>query len=121
RTSAGFPPSAQLHRQSGDGQSPTSETLPADANDPATYRLLLPRLTESFDYSITAGDARTRIHHVEMIPRPRIERIAIQYTPPAYTRSRPRRVDPADGEISGIPGTTVHLEIAASKPLREAM
>jgi hypothetical protein len=113
-----IPARATLYRQT--GSRPWAETElhpdPAAAN---VYRFSLPA-AESFSYYVTAGDGRSRQYHVEVVKRPQVEGLSLTYTPPPYTGRPPHQVDAADGEVGGIAGTRVAVELKATKPLQEA-
>ena len=74
----------------------------------------------SFDYYIASGDGRSRTFHVEIVPRPRVEKLDLAFTLPAYTGLARRRTADADGELAGIAGTKVEYELKSTKPLNEA-
>ena len=76
---------------------------------------------ESFDYYVAAGDGRSRQYHIEVVERPRVERLAVKLTPPPYTQQEPTASDDFDGEIVALCGTTVDFELTATKPLKEAV
>ncbi|HEV3024072.1 MAG TPA: hypothetical protein VGX76_16465, partial [Pirellulales bacterium] len=76
---------------------------------------------ESFDYYVAAGDGRSRQYRIDVVERPRVERLAVRYTPPPYTQHAPSTPEKFDGEIAGLCGTTVELELTATKPLKEAV
>src|SRR5262249_36008291 len=75
---------------------------------------------ESFDYYVVAGDGRSQKYHVEVVKRPQVKSIALTYAPPAYTALPPRKVAGSDGDVAGIAGTAVTIEIKATKPLQKA-
>jgi hypothetical protein len=112
------PATATLLRQGASGRWAGTELHP----DPAAanvFRLTLPA-SEAFSYYVTAGDGRSRTYHVEVVKRPQVEQLALTYTPPPYTGQPPRPAGVGDGEISGIAGTRVRVELKATKPLAEA-
>jgi hypothetical protein len=113
------PATAQLFRTGEQGWR-RPEVMQPDRNSPALFRHTVPQVTESFDYYIVVGDGRSRTYHAEMIKRPRVERLALTYTLPAYTALPPRTVADSDGEVSALAGTTVAVELTATKPLRES-
>jgi hypothetical protein len=112
------PATATLFRQAASGRWAGTELHP----DPAAanvFRLTL-AASESFSYYVTAGDGRSRTYHVEVVKRPQVEGLALTYTPPPYTGQPARPANGTDGEISGIAGTRVAVELKATKPLAEA-
>ena len=116
-----IPPSARLLRRNAEGRWVKME-MPADAKarDRDAFRVALPPAGSSFTYAIAAGDGRSRDFHVEVVKRPQVERLAVTYTPPAYTGLKPRRAAESDGEITGLAGTVAALELTATKPLQYA-
>lgn len=114
-----IPASAALLRRSGDGPW-ASSTMTADAKDRALFAVSLPRAAESFEYQVVAGDGRSRVFRLDVVKRPRVSGIALTYTPPAYTAKKAHRVPDSDGEISAVAGTSVAVELRATKPLKEA-
>jgi len=114
------PAQAQLLRRSpGDGPW-VAAAMEADPKGNGVFRVDLAQVTESFDYSLRAGDGRSRVHRVAVLKRPRVRALGVSYQPPAYTGLAARAIDRPDGEIAGLPGGLIALQVAASKPLEEA-
>jgi hypothetical protein len=112
------PARATLYRQT--GSRPWAETeLRPDAGAANVFRFNLPA-AESFSYYVAAGDGRSWQYHVEVVKRPQVEGLSLTYTLPPYTGRPPRQVDALDGEVGGIAGTRVGVELKATKPLQEA-
>jgi hypothetical protein len=86
------------------------------------FRFKAAQVTRSFTYYVAAGDAQSPEYQARVVKRPAVERLTLTYVRPAYTQTRPYRVDmPKDeGEISGIAATTVTVRVTASKALRRA-
>jgi hypothetical protein len=113
-----IPARALLYRQTGSRPWADTELRP-DPAEPNRFRFTVPA-TESFNYYITANDGRSQQYHVEVVKRPQVEAVALTYTLPPYTGQPPRRAGSVDGEVSGIAGTKVAVELKATKPLQEA-
>ena len=75
---------------------------------------------ESFDYYVAAGDARSEVFHVEAVKPPRLESLTLTYAFPAYLGKSEERVADSGGVVAAVAGTTVSLEMKATKPLKEA-
>jgi hypothetical protein len=118
RVEGEIPATALLYRQVGDRWQ--SSVMQPDKSASDIFRVSVPQATESFRYYIAAGDGRSREHQVEVVKRPQIANLTVTYTPPPYTSLPPRRVAESDGELSGIAGTKVALELKASKPLQDS-
>jgi hypothetical protein len=112
------PATARLHLETASGNWQLEDMHPDEKT--GTFRYTIAQVGSSFDYFITAGDGRSPTFQLEAVRPPQVARLSLVYTYPSYTGLKPRRIDGADGEISGIPGTTVRLELTATKPLRQA-
>jgi hypothetical protein len=114
-----IPASAQLHRKTGAGAWQVN-SMHADPTKDDTFRFEIKQATESFDYFITASDGQSPTFHIEVVKPPRIDKIAVTYTLPPYTAQPARTVTDSDGELAGLAGTAVSLELKTSKPLQES-
>jgi hypothetical protein len=106
-----------LHQVFGDGR--LGETALDGVGDD-TFRCELKSGTESFDYYLTAGDARSRPFRIDVVRAPRIDSLVVTYTPPAYTGLPARTDQSSGGDIAGLIGTRIDLELKTSKPVQEA-
>ncbi|HUY36625.1 MAG TPA: hypothetical protein VMV69_28075 [Pirellulales bacterium] len=91
------------------------------AQQKGRFGFTVQQANESFDYYVAAGDGHSRQYHIEVVERPRVERLAVKYTPPTYTQREPTANDDFDGEIAALCGSTVEFELTATKPLKEAV
>jgi hypothetical protein len=112
------PAAARLYRRAAGGEWRPAAMQPGDG--PGAFMLAVPQAAESFDYYVAAGDARSTTFHVEVVPRPRVSRIDVELTAPAYALTGTTKLEDTDGEIAALPGSRVELRVAASKPLKEA-
>ena len=93
------------------------EELVVDRADSVAYTF--PQVQRSFRYAIAAGDDRSPEYEVRVIDPPAVKHLRLHYQYPAYSQL-PDRIEEEGGDIQGLPGTRVALEIAASKPLSKA-
>ena len=93
------------------------EELVVDRADSVTYTF--PQVQRSFRYAIAVGDDRSPEYEVRVIDPPAVQRLRLHYQYPAYSQL-PDRIEEEGGDIEGLPGTRVALEIAANKPLSKA-
>ena len=93
------------------------EELVVDRADSVAYTF--PQVQRSFRYAIAAGDDRSPEYEVRVIDPPAVKHLRLHYQHPAYSQL-PDRIEEEGGDIQGLPGTRVTLEIAASKPLSKA-
>lgn len=127
KVSGAVPRTAQLYRKSGEGrwipvsvpviESPAQPT--ASAKGQELFRYNVTQAMSPFDFYIAAGDATSRVYHVDVVKRPQIEGISLTYRLPEYAGKEPQTVERSDGEIAGVCGTVVTVEFKFSKPLRE--
>ena len=93
------------------------EELVVDRADSVTYTF--PQIQRSFRYAIAVGDDRSPEYEVRVIDPPAVKRLRLHYQYPAYSQL-PDRLEEEGGDIQGLPGTRVSLEIAANKSLSKA-
>ena len=94
------------------------QTLPMSPMPNHKFVFRIKGLARPFDYFITAGDGRTKIRKIAMIPRPRIKRIRVQYKFPRYTRLPLEEKELRIKEIKAIEGTRVRLFLKTDLPIR---
>ncbi len=94
-----------------------TEELVVDRADSVTYTF--PQVQQSFRYAIAVGDDRSPEYEVRVINPPAVKRLRLHYQYPAYSELSDR-IEEEGGDIEGLPGTRVALEIAANKPLSKA-
>jgi hypothetical protein len=71
-------------------------------------------------YAVAAGGATSRWYSVEVIDRPFVAGIRLEYEFPAYSGLLPRTVDENTGDITALAGTRVTVTVTPSKPLESA-
>ncbi len=94
-----------------------SEELVVDRADSVAYTF--PRVQRPFRYAIAVGDDRSPEYEVRVIDPPAVQHMRLHYQYPAYSRL-PDRIEEDGGDIQGLLGTRVALEIAANKALSKA-
>ena len=93
------------------------EELVVDRADSVAYTF--PQVQRSFHYAIAVGDDRSPEYEIRVIDPPAVKRLRLHYQYPAYSRL-PDRIEEEGGDIQGLPGTRVALEVTANKPLSKA-
>lgn len=96
------------------------QTLPMSPMPNYRYVFRIKGLARPFDYFITAGDGRTQVCNVAMIPRPRITGMRAQYKYPRYTRLEPEEKELKLKEIKSIEGTRVRLFLKTDLAIKES-
>jgi hypothetical protein len=91
----------------------------AIADGTATFEHVLAGLATDVDVEIRGGDARLTGLSLRVVEPPAVERLAIDYEPPAYLGSGWRPMPPT--RTVKVPrGARVRLRVTATKPLAEA-
>lgn len=94
------------------------QSTPLIATDNGLYTAQLEHLTRDTWYAVVADTGRTAHYWARVDLTPRVRRLSLTYRPPAYTR-RPEstaELDP-EGEIRGLSGTQVAVEVESDQPL----
>ena len=111
------PRRARIVRHAGTAAPYPSEDLVVDRADSVAYTF--PRVQRSFRYAIAVGSDRSPEYEVRVIDPPAVQHVRLHYQYPAYSRL-PDRIEEGGGDIEGLLGTRVAVEIAANKPLSKA-
>lgn len=110
------PPSLHLRWREGEASAWQEEELALDAD---SLRYLFKQVQRPFAYQVQAGDGLTSVYQVRVVEPPVVQRLRLEYHYPAYS-GLPVRSDEENGDISGLAGTQVLLELEASQPLAGA-
>ena len=114
RVSGVVPPTAELILRTGKGK-PRVRLL---AIDEGTCEYPIDSVFRSFEYRITAGDARSSWHQVRVISSPRIERAEVSIEFPAYTQ---RPTETVEALTVTVPeGTRMHWKLTLNRPVSKA-
>lgn len=76
-------------------------------------------LQQSFDYTLTAGDAIAGPFHVKVLAAPSIEIEKLEYDFPAYTKL-PKRAVTGRADVSALEGTVVTVRARANQEIAQA-
>ncbi len=78
----------------------------------------------TIEYRLEAGDARTPVYRVSLVPPPTVASMGVYVEPPAYagTLLSAERYDLLDNTlpVSILPGSTVRLSLAFNKPVAQS-
>lgn len=114
RVSGAVPRKARIHLRTGSGR-PRVRQLPI-ANGQCAY--VIETAYRGFQYRLTAGDARSPWHEVEVINAPHIERAEVTLAFPAYTE---RAVETVEALTLTVPETTrIRWKLSIDRPVRKA-
>ncbi len=113
-----LPEYAWLHWRNSDDET-DSRRMDFDVEANA-YRATLPHVFTSFDYEVSAGSARTRTFHIDVVEAPSIERLIIEVEPPAYTGRPARTLDGPLGRIEVFERSELTFRAELNKPVASA-
>ncbi len=93
------------------------EKLEVREDNMLTYTF--PEVRQPVDFYLEGGDYRTDRQRIEVINRPYLTSINVQYQFPEYAGVPDRTVN--SGQIAGLEGTKIRLEVECSMPLERAV
>lgn len=99
------------------GERTPLEMLASD-NTAGQFTLELPRLIETVDLWVEAGDARSRMAQLRLIPLPLLE-IELEVTPPGYASPGEEKLVFNTPNISVLEGSRAMLTVKADRPLEQ--
>lgn len=85
------------------------------------WELPLVDVRRDFDFVVSMAAARSESHHVAVVPRPEIVKVAVSYQFPKYTGLPPRQETLAGRTITAIEGTKVRIEVTGNVPLKSVV
>jgi hypothetical protein len=84
------------------------------------YRYVFPRLLEPLQFRLVGGDEETPWVDVELVDRPRIERIELTIEPPEYTGAEPIKLRTNQTSARILAGSRVRIEIQTNVSVESA-
>src|SRR5689334_2254184 len=78
--------------------------------DAGSFEGMLFHVEKSSDYYVESNGVRSTTFRMDVVELPTVDKLAMEYTFPAYTGLEPRTVDPG-GDVAAIKGTDVKLKI----------
>ncbi|MFT5854524.1 MAG: hypothetical protein ACI8XO_001768, partial [Verrucomicrobiales bacterium] len=109
------PELAPLEIRHGDGP---WESLDVAGDDDARFAYSFRQSGRSFDYRFRAGDTKTKLHAVEVVPSPKIVESTVTLRLPEYTGQEPQQLSSLNFEV--LEGATVEWEIRTDQSLSNA-
>jgi hypothetical protein len=107
-----------LLQQDGEALVEEVDLLP-DSTGAFTYTL--DNVRQGFRYRASADGVASIWYTVTVVERPAVAQLQVALAPPAYTRLAPQRLEPNVGDVTGLPGTRVSLDLALTEtPVAEA-
>lgn len=99
---------------------PRDEVVPLAKAGRAQWMAMFPSVTKGFTYHVEAGPFESARFRVKVVPPPRIAKLTLKYTYPAYTALPEHVQERPPYDVSGPVGTQVAVQVEATKPLKGA-
>ena len=77
----------------------------------------LPHVLDSLDFSVSAGSARSREYHIDVVERPRIASLSLEVQPPVYCGKPAETHDGAVGRIEVFERSKLRFRLAFNRPV----
>lgn len=117
-TSSDLPESVQVKFTSSDGSADFLPMLYDDAE--SAYVCVVPAISDSVDFQITAPNVTSQIFHLNVVDRPSIRTAMMIDTPPIYTGRAVQRFDGMFGNMDVFEGSQLEIELTLNKPVTAA-
>lgn len=92
------------------------ERIELQPDSTGTFTHTAVNVRQSLQYRVEAPPVQTNWYAATVQARPLVRTMQITVTPPAYTDLPQRRLDPNVGDVTGLPGTRVELNLALGGP-----
>ncbi len=115
----GFDGGAELVTRHGDGVWKRSPMIRDEAPSETgiTQRFMMLSVQNATDYFVESSGTRSDVFRLEVVDRPYVKKIDLEYHLPAYTRLAPERVENA-GDVTALVGTRVVFSITPTFPVK---
>ena len=116
---AGFDAAAELVTRTGDGEWTRSPMVRDESPAAVTHRFMLLSVMSATDYFVESRGTRSDVFRLEVIDRPYVKKIDLEYHFPAYARLEPQRVE-GTGDVAALTGTSVVFSITSTVAVKAA-
>ncbi len=115
----GFDGSAEIVTRHGDGVWKRSPMIrdEAPSDNGITQRFMMLSVQNATDYFVESSGTRSDVFRLDVVDRPYVKKIDLEYRLPAYTRMAPERVEDA-GDITVLVGARVLFSITPTVPVK---
>ena len=113
----GFDPAAELVTRSSGGEWARSPMIRDESGEGVTHRFMLLSVLNPTEYFVEARGVRSDVFRLDVVDRPYVKKIDLEYRFPAYARLEPQRVE-GTGDVIALAGTSVLLSITSTVPVK---
>jgi hypothetical protein len=116
---SGFDGNAELVTRHADGAWKRSPMVRDEAQGETgiTQRFMMLSVQNPTDYFVEASGTRSDVFRLDVVDRPYVKKIDLEYRLPAYTGLPPQRVEDT-GDITALAGTRVLFSITSTVPVK---
>jgi hypothetical protein len=116
---SGFDAPAELVTRAGDGEWTRSPMIRDESAAGVTYRFMLLSVLNATDYFVESRGTRSDVFRLDVVDRPYVKKIDLEYRFPAYARLEPQRVE-GTGDVTALAGTNVVFSITSTVAVKAA-
>ncbi len=109
----GFEDEVELVTRSGGAEWVRNLMVRDEGKDGVTHRFLLLSVLNPTEYFAESRGTRSEVFRLDVVDRPYVKKIDLEYRFPAYARLEPQKVE-GTGDITALQGTTVLVSIAST-------
>jgi len=109
----GFDDAAELVTRTGESEWVRSPMVRDEARGDVTHRFLLLSVLNATEYFVESRGTRSDVFRLDVVDRPYVKKIDLEYRFPAYARLDPQKVE-GTGDVTALAGTDVVLSIAST-------
>ena len=106
----GFEAGAELVTRTGGGAWTRSPMVRDEGKEGVTHRFMMLSVLSPVEYFVESSGTRSEVFRLEVVDRPYVKQIDLEYRLPAYARLEPQKVE-GTGDITALAGTTVVFAI----------
>jgi len=92
----------------------------SEAGDSLAFGVTLRQVNKSLDFYVEAGRIKTDIQKVNVVDRPRVNKINLAIFYPDYTGLPPATINENNGSFSAVVGSRVNMKIETNLPVETA-
>ena len=88
--------------------------------DSLAFNITLRQVNKSFDFYVEVGRLKTEVQKIDVVDRPRVNKINLAVFYPDYTGLPPLTIDENNGSFSAVLGSRVNMKIETNLPVEKA-
>jgi hypothetical protein len=115
----GFDDVAELVTRAGGAEWARSPMVREQSGDGSSHRFILLSVLSATEYFVESRGTRSDVFRLDVVDRPYVKKIDLEYRFPAYARLEPQRVE-GTGDVTALAGTSVVLSITSTVAVKAA-